>query len=140
MTTTVQARDLINGNILAAWRVLGFDDANLIWTDIPGKIPASELVWARVTLKHATGTQTTLSGRVGGRQFEQKGTVTIQVFAPVGDGSTAGYSTAQALKTVLENPNVSDIWYRNARLLEIGRSGAFEQINVLADFSYTDVK
>ena len=111
----------------------------LIYTDIPADTPSAP-VWARVILRHADGRQSSLTGPINGCQrFTNVGTVFVQVFGAVGDGSKAAYDAAQILATAFRKAQ-KEVWFRNVRANEVGTKGAFEQINVLADFSYDDVR
>ena len=132
-----EARDIILGVFKAAWDPTGFP---AVWTDLPGSAPTSETVWARATIRHATGAQASLAGENGARRWARTGTVYIQVFAPVGDGSKAGYEAAQIVVNAFQASRHENVWFRDVRMNEVGTSGAFEQLNVLATFSYDDVR
>jgi len=132
--TPDQARDIILGVFKAAW-----DPRPAVYDDVPGTIPTGEIVWARATIRHATASQT-LAGEVGTRRFTEEGTVIVQVFAPVGDGSTACYAAAREVQNAFRDARNSDVWFRDVRMNEVGTEGAFVQINVLATFSYDDVR
>lgn len=111
-----------------------------VYTDVPGSVPSSEILWARATIRHAAGGQATLAGAQNVRRWDRSGTVIIQVFAPVGDGSKAGYEAAQLVVDGFQASNHSNLWFRNVRMCEMGTSGAFEQFNILATFFYDDVR
>ena len=132
--TPNEAVDIIFGIFKAVW-----DPRPAIYSDVGGKIPTSEGVWARATIRHAVGSQSSLGG-IGSRKFTDKGTVIVQVFAPVGDGSTACYEAARLVQNAYRDARNPSVWFRDVRMNEIGASGAFEQINVLATFSYDDVR
>lgn len=132
-----EARDIILKVFKDAWDPTGFP---VTWTDVPGSAPTSETVWARATIRHATGAQASLAGENGARRWARTGTVYIQVFAPVGDGSKAGYEAAQIVVNAFQASRHENVWFRDVRMNEVGTSGAFEQLNVLATFSYDDVR
>lgn len=132
-----QARDLMFEVVLAAWPHAA---SNLLWTDLPSDVPPSKAVWGRAILRHEGGGQASLANANGRRRWERVGTLFVQVFAPVGDGSKQGYRTAQVLVDAFQDIKSSPVWYRNARLNEVGTSGAFEQINVMVNFSYDEVR
>lgn len=132
-----EARDIILKVFKDAWDLTGFP---VTWTDVPGSAPTSETVWARATIRHATGAQASLAGENGARRWARTGTVYIQVFAPVGDGSKAGYEAAQIVVNAFQASRHENVWFRDVRMNEVGTSGAFEQLNVLATFSYDDVR
>lgn len=133
-----EARDEMAGIFYAAWKVLA--PAPVVWTDLPGDVPDVETEWARVTIRHHTGGQASLAGEDGARRWERAGTLFVQVFAPVGDGSTRAYAAAQIVANAFQDVRGTRVWFRNVRINEIGASGAFEQINVLIDFTYDDVR
>jgi Bacteriophage related domain of unknown function len=132
-----EARDIILGVFKAAWDPTGFP---AIWTDVPGSPPTNETVWSRITIRHATGNQASLAGADSTRRWNRTGMVYVQVFAPIGDGSKAGYNASQLVVNALQASRHSDIWFKDVRMNEVGVSGAFEQFNVLATFSYDDVR
>lgn len=135
--TPEQAVDAIFDIFKAAWDPTGFP---AVYSDKEGEIPASETVWARATIKHATGNQSSLAGEVGTRRFTATGIVTVQVFAPVGDGSTECYKAALLVQSAYEDARHPNVWFRGVRIQEVGESGAFQQQNVTATFSYDHVR
>ena len=140
--TLNEARDEMFGILQAMWIAPTFDPANLRWSDVAGDTPSLPVLWARGTIRHATGGQASLSGPVNGCvKFERKGTLFVQVFSPVGNGLTAAYDAAQLVANAYEKPPGGlTVWFRNVRINEIGTRGDFEQINVLADFIYDDAR
>jgi hypothetical protein len=94
--------------------------------------------FARVFVTHATGEQRSL-GAAGGRVFTNEGIVFVQVFAPLVGG--AGFDKAQRLaevaKAAFEGVRTASVWFRAARFQEIGAEGPFYQINVAADFEWS---
>lgn len=133
--TAQEARDLMFQVFQAVWNPL----YPVAWDDVSSEVPATDTPWARVTLKHATGRQASLSGVTGTQRFRQTGTIHIQIFSPVGQGKSEAYQLAQTVVNAYRDARL-DVWFRNARLNEVGASGAFEQVNVLTDFSYDDVR
>lgn len=132
-----EARDVMLAIVKAIWDPTGYP---IVWTDVPDTVPTSETVWARATVRHSGGGQSSLSGEDGTRRFERTGTLFIQVFAPVGDGSTAGYGAAQTMINGLEDARNPSVWFKDILMQELGQYGSFEQINVQATFSYDDVR
>jgi hypothetical protein len=138
--TALEARRLMYKVFRDAWVAAGYDVNNIRYTGLPGKDPTGELLWCRATLRHATGHQASLSNENNVRRWERTGTVFIQVFAPIGDGSVAGYNASEVLVNAYRKPGITQPTFLNPRMSEIGVNGAFEQFNVLADFSYDDVR
>lgn len=116
----------------AAW-----DPAHpVLWPDVAGEVPASGS-WARVTVQHFSGGQSSLANDVGAKKHTATGTLTAQIFAPIGNGKVTGYQLAYVVLQAYRNARGS-VWFRNHRVREAGNSGAHEQTNVLIDFSYDD--
>lgn len=133
--TPEEAVDVMLGIFKTAW-----DPRPALYDDKTGEIPPSETPWARATIQHATGGQSSLSGASGTKRHTEKGTVFVQVFTPVGDGSTACYQLAKLVRDAFRDARDANVWFRNVFLTEIGISGAFRQINVQATFSYDEVR
>lgn len=131
--TPDQARDEMLAVFKVAWDTTGLA---AIYTDVPGSVPTGDAAWARVTIRHAEGGQTGF-GATEVKRYTQGGTLTAQVFAPVGDGSTRAYALIQLLLLAFSQARGS-VWYRNQRFKEAGADGAFEQINFLTEFTYDD--
>lgn len=134
---TEDAIDIILQIFKDAWDPTGY---LAIYDDQTGEIPTSETPWARATIKHATGGQSSLSGSSGTKRFTETGTVFVQVFTPVGDGSTACYQLATLVRDGYRDARDPQVWFKNVLLNEVGISGAFRQINVQATFSYDEVR
>lgn len=118
-----------------AWDLTGYA---AVWSDIPGSVPQTEEPWARVTVRHADGGQTSLANAQGARMFTHTGTLWVQLFVPMGQGGTKGYELAQLVLSAYRSARGA-VWYRNHRHREAGKSGAFEQVNCLIDFSYDTI-
>ena len=132
-----EACDVMNGIVHVAWANGGYDDANMRWTDVAGDVPTTEVIWCRVTIKHTDGGQTSFGDATSrARRFSNTGTLWVQCFTPVGAGLVLARRAAQLVVTAIRDSKNEDVWFRNARMKEVGTSGAFEQINVLADFTY----
>lgn len=134
MTTPEQARDEMLAVFKAAWDPTGY---TAIWSDIPGTVPASEAPWARVTVRHQDGRQGSLSNQAGVTRHTYTGTLFVQLFVPVGQGLTLGYTLARLVVQAYRTARGA-VWYRRQQFREAGNSGAFEQINVTVEFTYDD--
>ena len=133
-----EARDQILKVFADAWGTTGYPAR---YSDAADSVPTTKTIWARATLQHADGGQASLSGPINGCvRHERIGTVFVQIFAPVGDGLTAAYDAAQIVANAFEHARNLNAWFRRVRINEVGTNGGFEQINVLADFTYDDVR
>lgn len=134
--TTDEARDVIFAVFKAAWDGTGFPAT---YSDVPGSVPASETVWARVTLRHTSRRQSSLLGGLGVKRYTARGFVWVQIFAPVGDGSVAGYTAAQTVLNAFTDASTA-VLFRDVVATEAGNEGAFERFDVKAFFEYDDVR
>jgi len=134
--TTDEARDIMFDIIQT---VATAQNIQLTFTDVPVTVPSSNLVWGRLTLRHAEGGQGSLTGGLGTVRYDATGTLWLQLFAPKGDGYTAGYQAAQHFLNALRKYRGS-IWFRNMRVMERGEDGAFERVDVLTEFEYSDIQ
>jgi hypothetical protein len=131
-----EARD----EMLAIIKLMGANEnVPITYTDVPAQVPNNDTVWARVTVRHATGTQGSLTGGLGTTLYDRGGTLWVQVYAPRGDGSVAGYGKAEAFQNAIQDWKGA-VWFRNVRVEEAGADGAYERVDVKADFEYQDVR
>lgn len=142
--TPEQAVDAILKVHRDAWLLAGYTDAQVTYTDIPCEVPAgvgpSEQVWCRVTVRHATGRQSSLTGGLGTQRFTNRGTLWVQVFGPMGDGSTAGRGAAQTVAGAFRDAKIAVLFRNVSPPIEKGADGAFERFDVKADFEYDEVR
>ncbi len=146
-----QARDQIATLVktatdaIAAFGVNPDESENVIWDDTRRDIPSEEsppATWARVTVRHLTSEQASLSDEAGVRRYTRRGQVTVQIFTPLkGDGLVAADSIASAIQGAflgVSTPN--GVWFRSVRTNEVGIDGSWFQTNVLAEFQYDEVR
>ena len=130
-----EARDAMFGVFNKTWDEI----YPVVWGTLPGTPPASETPWARVTVKHSGGGQSSLSGETGARRFKRYGILRLSLYVPAEGDQVIGYDLAQKVANAYEDARL-DVWFRNIRIREQGICGAFEQIDVLADFLYDEVR
>lgn len=118
-------------------------DAQIEWPDKGFEKPKPPAPWLRVALKHnpSVGGQASLAGDSGKRRYRRLGTLYVQVFTPVGEGLSANYQLCKIIADALEGVSTPrGVWFRNTRITEIGPTDDWQQINVMADFEYDEVK
>ncbi len=104
--------------------------------------PPADKPWARITIRHAISQQSTF-GPSGARRFTRSGLVTVQVFTPLvaGGGLSLAEKCAIIARDAFEGRSTaSGIWFRNARIQEVGRDGAWQQMNITAEFVYDELR
>lgn len=139
MTATyLEARDDILGIFDVAWATTGFEAA---YENIREDLVLGVTPWARATLRHGAGRNSSLTGGIGNQRFERTGNLIVQVFVPTGEGLTEGLTLAKVVSDAFEGVSTtSGVWFRNVTINEIGPDGQWFQINVLIDFIYDEVK
>jgi hypothetical protein len=141
VTATVeQARDQINTLIKAAM------DANapstvIVWDDQKAPAALGNSPWVRVSVRHNSGGQSTISRVNGKSRYSRSGTVYVNLFAQPGDGlRTIDPLTKIALDAFEGKTTPGQIWFTKARVRELGVVEGWYQVNVLVNFSYDDIK
>lgn len=129
------AKDIMLAVFRDAWVDNGQNIDRVVWDDQPYNIPDGSAPWARVTVKHDSGAVRAFGE--GQALHSNSGTLFIQVFTPTGNANLSAYNIAYPVVKAYRAAK-TDVWFRNTRLKEVGNSGAFEQTNVLTDFSYDD--
>lgn len=142
-----QARDAILALFNEAWRdaapaALGGADVRVEW---PGREtldpPPVDAPWARVSIQFFDGGQRSL-GSAGDRRFERQGIVTVQVFTPKATGTADLDALVKIARDAFEGTRTADgeVWFRHTRRVDIGQDGVWEQVNVLSEFSFEEVR
>lgn len=150
MTSTPTARDEIQALFLTAWNAAAaaanggtLPKVYWQWVEVrDSDKPKGSEAWARVTVLHNEGGQATF-GTPGNRVFEREGIVTVQVFTP--QKLDQGGTRLEALGVIARNAfegkaTAGDVWFRNVRLQEASPDEPWWQLNVLAEFSYDELK
>lgn len=141
MTATLtQARDDLLSAVSTAWGATGpvdyEDQPNTVQIPPDGAIP-----WIRVTIRHTTGRQATLSNAIGARRFRRFGVILVQVFSPLGSSMRDPETHTNLIVNALEGITTENgVITRNVRINEIGSEGIWFQTNVVADFEYDQIK
>lgn len=146
--TFTQARDEILTVFKTAWDA-GIETTGkvVIYPDAKNQVPktndadSNPNLWARVSVVHDTGRQATLGG-IGNRLFQREGSVTVQVFTPIGTGLSIADKVYKIVVDAFEGKTSAsgNVWFRNVRVNEIGPEGTWFQANIIADFEYDEQK
>lgn len=136
MPTSTVARDEMLTMFKDAWDASAFSAAPVLYWDVTSDddLPTDD-VWARITVRHEVGE----NDAIGNRLFLRQGTVTVQLFTRFGTGLTnADLASKVVLDAFQGKASPSGVWFRNARMNEIGQDGEWFQTNILVDFEYTE--
>lgn len=144
----IQASDSITKFFWEFWRantpaLNGGNPVAVAWPGVAEPAPPDgDKPWARFNLTHFTASQQTLAPP-GERTFNRGGIINVQVFAPL--TSEGGLSLLKQLATIAKNSfegkaTTDDVWFRNVRIQEIGATKNWYQFNVIAEFTYDEIK
>ena len=143
MTATFdEANDAILDVFKTAWDTTGHPVAYENVKPVKPFPPTAISPWARVMVRHTGGMQGSLTGGLGTTRWSRLGLFTAQIFVPNGDGLSLGYSLCKIVTDAFEGvATVSTrVWFRDVRINEIGPDGEWFQFNVIAEFTYDEVK
>lgn len=148
-STIVNARNEILTLFKTQWEADPLSASiQVFYDDVKGDVPQTgdddtfqPSPFARVKIEHTTGGQSTLSGSIGTRTFTRNGLITVQVFTPSGQGLSLADQLVSIVVHAFEGSSTpSQVWFRNVRANEIGKSGPWFQYNVLSDFTYDEIR
>lgn len=143
MTTLTAARDAIVGQFRTAWLASGTTSGVvLLFDDVAGDAPGHDAngkptEFARITVRHLVSRTETIG--VPGKE-EHEGQVVVQVFTPKGGGHGRGDLIAQVAKRAFQRQRITGIdgWYFAVTAAEVPAVGPWAQINVTAQFRYSE--
>ena len=147
--TLTAARDEILSLINTAWTTnvvpLGYEA--LIFQDNtqprPEDVDGSGNVknWGRAAIQHIDGFQPTLVSDTGSRRFRRLGVVTVEIYSRQGLGfSTSDLATQAILDSMEGVTTAGGVIFTQVRPLELGATGPWVKVNVLAAIEYDEVK
>lgn len=93
--------------------------------------------WARVSVIHTSAEQITF-GDVGTRKFERRGSVFVQLFAPIGSGVGKLADLAHDVRGALEGRRLGDLNLKAARTVEVPEDGRWAMSTVVVEFRYVE--
>jgi hypothetical protein len=104
--------------------------------------PTSTDEWVQVSLRHVVGRQASLAGANGARRWNRTGFITVQCFAPLAAGGVqAATQLASVVRDALQGQQTEDcVWFRNARINEVGPDRDWFQVNAIIDFDYDETR
>lgn len=134
MTTLAAARESIYQQFVTDWAATSaFTFDNEAFTP-----PVSD-PWVRLVVRHAASQQASLGG-VGNRKFDREGLVLIQVFGRLDRGTKEVDDLAEKALAIYEGKTIDQIWFTSVVINEIGPLEGWYQINLDAQFTWTEKK
>jgi hypothetical protein len=150
MITQQLARDEMTKMFYDAWlaqaalAIEATDAPPVFWQGVEEKVPpAQDKPYARFAINHVLQNQSSLSNENGVRKWQAGGQILIQTFGPMSGGN--GLQIAEALAIVAKNAyqgksSPGGIWFRNCRANEVGPTDGWYQFNMIADFTYEELR
>lgn len=143
MTTNTEAYTDTMGRIKAKWDTTGFP---IIYPNVPLDVAAQACVdngetpYARVAYMTSERGQTSIAGPTNAK-YTASGVVMVQIFTLGGDGGQASRTLTALVETAFEGVSVSNgVWYRDVRTETVGPDGVYFHDNVVAEWSYDQVR
>lgn len=127
---------------VAAWDAT----VKLYWEGVPTSTanpsPGPNDTWARVSLMHVTGRQSSLAGVDGVRRWNRTGFISVQCFAPLARGSVQrATQLACVVRDALQGKQTAScVWFRNPRISEVGEDKDWFNVNAIIDFDYDELR
>lgn len=132
MTTLNEAKEAITDRFVTLWGSTSpFTFDNEAFTKPP--------TWVRLVVRHTGSNQETL-GRVLNRKYNRQGSIFIQVFTPIDQGTQQADNLAQTARDIFEGVSFNGIYANDAIIREVGPEGDWYQINVEILFFYEGIK
>lgn len=139
MTTLVEAKQIILDAFVLGWAA----QTPVFITGEDHDDPPIDAPFVRITIRHFTRNQETLGG-TGARKFEAAGSIVVQVFAPLDEGTTPADNLASNVQAILEAKTLTgagtEVHTNSATITEIGETDDGYQINVSTSFYYQQIK
>lgn len=132
-----QAVDDMQTMVMSAWSPTGH---KIFFESVEEDRDVNDSAWLISTIRHVGGRQENLGG-IGNRSFQRSGIIFLQIFTRVGNGLQESYRLAKVMADGFEGKSSPNgVWFRNIRINEAGKDGAFSQTNVTIEFQYNEVK
>lgn len=134
------ARDEIYGLLKAAVDASAYATVPVLYPDTVKDAPSDGTSYLKAFADLTTERVASL-GPISGRRYRVSGLVQVQIFTPYGDGQATADLISGVVKAAFRGVNsTSDtIAFRNARVVDVGRDGAYLQTNVVAEFEYDEI-
>lgn len=143
MTTNIEAYNDTMSRIKTVWDTTGLP---IIYPDVPVDTAAQACIdtgtsaWARVTYQDNERSQTSISGPTNAK-YTATGIVTVSIYAPTGDGGQLRRTLTALMETAFEGiATLNGVWYRNVRTEGPVPDGMWSGANVIAEWSYDQVR
>lgn len=134
------ARDEVYAVLKAAVDASAYAAVPILYPDTVKDAPKDGTSYMRAFVDFTTERLASL-GPISNRRYRVMGLVQVQVFTPYGEGQSSGDLISGVVKRAFRGVNTGSdaISFRNARVVDVGRDGAYVQTNVVAEFDYDEL-
>lgn len=142
MTTPSEAEQIIFSHWLTNWAVGGQPrtETNFEEEKIPDGVSPGEDAWVYLYVQEVDRQQLT-KGPIGGRRYNQKSQIQIQIMVPQGAGTKFGTDLANEARNVFEGIRLGSLFnFVGADIVRVGPKPPEFQINVVQPFEYEETK
>lgn len=131
--TRQEAVDAIGAHFATGWGTT----TSIAWDNVPYS-PDPTLAWVRVSIQHNVERQETVERGM----YTRRGLVFVQIFVPVDTGRADVDVLVPQCQAIFEDSDPTRITFSNVTAREIGTASdeAWFQVNVTAEFEYTDIR
>ncbi len=138
------ARDAIQDHFLTTWTAQYAPNPApfIAWQDANMPTPKDNEDWVRIKWMHKVGFQATIN-TAGNRRFRARGTLTVEVRSPTGDGLTNSDIMVNNVQAIFEGQNVGGpdgVLFREVTPIERGHDGPWFQTDVVVNFEYDRIR
>ena len=142
--TIGDARDAIQTHFKTEWEAASWPVAVpfVAWQDVDAPTPKDNENWVRIKWMHKVGFQATINSP-GNRRFRARGTLTVEVRSPTGDGLTNSDLMVNTVQAIFEGQNVGGpdgVLFREITPVERGHDGPWFQTDVVVNFEYDRIR
>ena len=104
--------------------------------------PPATASWARVSISdEGEGRLPPLVGELGSRRYTTDGLLIVELYALSGDGRSAAQTLGQTVLAAFRGQKTAGgVWFRRARVNDIGADGAWYHVNAVVEFQYDTVE
>ena len=108
-----------------------------IYDDSPKAVPTNgSQKWVRISVKHRSGSRSSLGRADGKGKHTQSGFVFVEIFTPREGGLVDSDVLSAAFADSFRSSADGDIWYLDVSEMEMGEDGNWFRTDVIAEFEY----
>jgi hypothetical protein len=132
------ARDIVMNRLKTAWAAQTTPPP-MFYQDEEQDAPGDSTTYGEAGIEHRKGQQATIGGR-GMKRFRAWAILTVTIRTPYGDRLTSSDAFVKIVQDTFEGKSQGGVDFRDVRVVEDGKDGAYNKVRVLVNFEYDRVK